>query len=62
MTENEKRLKELFENDEVIKEEQVAPNEIVKYYKSGKKERLIKFARPLDPNVKSPAENSTELK
>ena len=62
MDENEKKLKDLFENDEVIKEEQVAPNEIVRYYKSGKKERLIKFARPLDPNTKSPAENSVNLK
>ena len=58
---NEEKLKELFENDEVIKVEQVAENEIVKYYKSGKKERLIQFAKALDPKVKSAAENSIDL-
>ena len=58
---NEEKLKELFKNDEVIKVEQVAENEIVKYYKSGKKERLIQFAKELDPKVKSAAENSVDL-
>ena len=58
---NEEKLKELFKNDEVIKVEQVAENEIVKYYKSGKKERLIQFAKELDPKVKSAAENSIDL-
>ena len=58
---NEEKLKEIFENDEVIKVERVADNEVVKYYKSGKKERLIKFAKPLDPNVKSAAVNSLDL-
>ena len=57
----ENQVDDIFANDEVIKEERVAENEIVKYYKSGKKERIIKFARPEEPtdkNVKNPAENN----
>ena len=57
----ENKVDDIFANDEVIKEERVAENEIVKYYKSGKKERIIKFARPEEPsdkNVKNVAQNN----
>lgn len=49
------------EEDKVIRVEQTEPNVIVKYFKSGKKETLIQFAKELDPKVKSAAMNSLDL-
>jgi hypothetical protein len=50
------------EDDYVVRVEQTEPNVLVKYFKSGKKETLIQFAKELDPQVKSAALNSVDLR
>lgn len=55
-------MEEKKNEDYVIKVEEIPEeNTTIKYYKSGKKETLVRFAKPLNTTTKNPLENSIDL-